>query len=305
MCKKFECQPNLARPCPGLLCVCWSSLEPEMQKPLFWNELDCNFGHAAIPSLLWLPWHPSPLHFFTWHTCRYMVMVWCGFVSRIALDICPLYSPIHGPLDEIQWGSGWLWYTAEIALASLLRVKLAQPRISTSRCSIFAAPPPTPPVFHCFDNRPNMYGAKAERFHQNKHSRILLTGGEADADAKTFWPGLNCTILFGSTAARLLLQRRRRRRRRRRRKIERAVIIIVIRRAWPLTMMRMKLMCGGLKRKIMNWFFTKLAPSEQCSEAICSPSRVALILKPWEIFSSHFYSEKSFFLSLTLRKLVF
>ena len=149
MSKKFECQPNLARPCPALLCVCWSSLEPEMQKPLFWNEMDCNFWHAAIPSLLWLPWHPSPLHFFTWHTCRYMVMVWCGFVSRIALDICPLYSPIHGPLDEIQWGSGWLWYKAEIALASLLRVKLAQPRISTSRCSIFASPPPPPnlPLF--------------------------------------------------------------------------------------------------------------------------------------------------------------
>ena len=36
-----------------------------------------------------------PVHsiFFTWHTCRYMVMVWCGFVSRIALDICPLTPP--------------------------------------------------------------------------------------------------------------------------------------------------------------------------------------------------------------------
>ena len=43
-----------------------------------------------------------------------------------------------------------------------------------------------------------------ERFHQNKHSRILLTGGEADADAKTFWRGWNCTILCGSAAARLL-----------------------------------------------------------------------------------------------------
>ena len=75
----------------------------------------------------------------------YRSMMWFCFQNYIRY--MPTYSSIHGPLDEIQWGPGWRWYKAEIALAGLLRVKLAQPRISTSRCSIFASPSPSLPLF--------------------------------------------------------------------------------------------------------------------------------------------------------------